>query len=217
MRHGRTAGLRRFTPAAPGPVRSEKILRAHAISLRAGAPYPAEMIRLLALSGSLRARSSNAALLGAAVLLAPDTLRVEAFEGIGDLPHFNPDLESEALPPVVNAFRRRIGEADGLLISCPEYARGIPGSFKNALDWLVGSLDFPGKPVALFNASPRASDAQAALRLVLATMSARLIAEADLTLPLLAKGLEAHAIAADPVLADPIRAALAAFAAAVEP
>jgi len=184
--------------------------------LRAGAPYPAEMIRLLALSGSLRARSSNAALLGAAALLAPDEIRIELFEGIGDLPHFNPDLESEALPPVVNAFRRRIGEADGLLISCPEYARGIPGSFKNALDWLVGSLDFPGKPVALFNASPRASDAQAALRLVLATMSARLIEEADLTLPLLAKGMEAQAIAADPVLADPIRAALAAFAAAVE-
>jgi len=102
-----------------------------------------------------------------------------------------------------------------LLISCPEYARGIPGSFKNALDWLVGSAEFPGKPVALFNASPRASDAQAALRLVLATMSARLVEEAGLTLPLLAKGLEAQAIAADAALAEAIRVALATFALAI--
>jgi len=173
------------------------------------------MIRLLALSGSLRARSSNAALLGAAAMLAPAGVAIELFEGIGDLPHFNPDLESEALPPVVAAFRARIGAAEGLLISCPEYARGIPGSFKNALDWLVGSAEFPGKPVALFNASPRASDAQAALRLVLTTMSARLVEEAGLTLPLLAKGLEAQAIAADAALAEAIRVALATFAAAI--
>ena len=173
------------------------------------------MIRLLALSGSLRARSSNAALLGAAAMLAPAGVAIELFEGIGDLPHFNPDLESEALPPVVAAFRARIGAAEGLLISCPEYARGIPGSFKNALDWLVGSAEFPGKPVALFNASPRASDAQAALRLVLATMSARLVEEAGLTLPLLAKGLEAQAIAADAALAEAIRVALATFALAI--
>jgi len=173
------------------------------------------MIRLLALSGSLRARSSNAALLGAAAMLAPAGVAIELFEGIGDLPHFNPDLESEALPPVVAAFRARIGAAEGLLISCPEYARGIPGSFKNALDWLVGSAELPGKPVALFNASPRASDAQAALRLVLATMSARLVEEAGLTLPLLAKGLEAQAIAADAALAEAIRVALATFALAI--
>jgi len=175
------------------------------------------MIRLLALSGSLRAASSNAALLGAAALLAPEGVAVEFYEDIGALPHFNPDLEADNLPGVVAAFRARIGATDGLLISCPEYARGIPGSFKNALDWLVGSFEFPGKPVALFNASPRAADAQAALRLVLQTMSARLVEEAGLTLPLLAKGLDASAIAADPDLAASIKAALAALAAAIGP
>ena len=175
------------------------------------------MIRLLALSGSLRAASSNAALLGAAALLAPESVAVAFYEDIGALPHFNPDLEAENLPDVVATFRARIGAADGLLISCPEYARGIPGSFKNALDWLVGSFEFPGKPVALFNASPRAGDAQAALRLGLQTMSARLVEEAGLTLPLLAKGLDAGAIAADPDLAASIKAALAALAAAIGP
>ena len=142
---------------------------------------------------------------------------VEIFDGIGDLPHFNPDLEAERLPRVVAGFRARIGRADGLLISCPEYARGIPGSFKNALDWLVGSFEFPGKPVALFNASPRAGDAQAALRLVLETMSARFVESAGLTLPLLAKGLDARAIAADRTLAAPIAAALALFTMAIRP
>lgn len=108
------------------------------------------------------------------------------------------------------------GQADGLLISCPEYARGIPGSFKNALDWLVGSTTFPGKPVALFNASPRAFAAQAALRLVLETMSAHLVEAASITLPLLAKGLDAKAIAADQAIAPQITVALTAFAEAIE-
>jgi len=80
----------------------------------------------------------------------------------------------------------------------------------------VGSTTFPGKPVALFNASPRASAAQAALRLVLETMSARLIEEASITLPLLAKGLDARAIAADQATAAQIAAALTAFAEAIE-
>ncbi|MDQ0395449.1 NADPH-dependent FMN reductase [Labrys monachus] len=173
------------------------------------------MIRLLALSGSLRARSSNGALLEAAALLAPAGMRIEPFAGIGALPHFNPDLEAGALPDAVRALRERVGAADGLLISCPEYARGIPGSFKNALDWLVGGPEFPGKPVALFNASPRASDAQTALRLVLRTMSGRVVEEASLTVPLLAAGLDGEAIAAQAGIAAAIVASLQAFARAI--
>ena len=89
----------------------------------------------------------------------------------------------------------------------------FPGSFKNALDWLVGSSTFPDKPVALFNTSPRASEVQAALRRsALVTMSARLIEEASISVPLLAKGMDADAIAADPMLAPVIAKALQAFA-----
>lgn len=174
------------------------------------------MITLLALSGSLRLGSSNTVLLEAAGLLAPAGMQIEPYQGIGTLPHFNPDLDEDNPPEVVMALRHRVGAADGLLISCPEYARGIPGSFKNALDWLVGSFEFPGKPVALFNASPRAGDAQAALRLVLTTMSARIVEEASITLPLLATRLDAVGMAGDPEIAASVTAALAAFRRVIE-
>lgn len=175
-------------------------------------------MRFLAISGSLRASSSNAALLRAAARLAPPGVEVDVYEGVATLPHFNPDVEEgpAPLPAAVLDLRGRVGAADGLLISCPEYARGVPGAFKNALDWLVGSAEFPGKPVALLNASPRATDAQAALALILTTMSARLVADAAVTVPVSGRGLDAVDIAADPALAGPLRAALAAFAQAVE-
>ncbi len=173
------------------------------------------MLRLLTLSGSLRATSSNASLLQAAGLLAPDGIAIEPYDGIGALPHFNPDLEQN-LPPIVAAWHARVAAADGLLISCPEYARGIPGSFKNALDWLVGHPTFAGKPVALFNTSPRASAAQAALRLVLETMAARIINDASITVDLLSRRPDAAAIAADPVLSATITEALRRFARAIE-
>ena len=126
--------------------------------------------QILAISGSLRTASSNTSLLLAAQCLAPPGLRIELFGGMGALPHFNPDLEAD-LPALVAALRATVDAADGLLISCPEYARGMPGSFKNLLDWLVGSPNFHAKPVAIFNASSRASEAQRSLRLVLTTMS----------------------------------------------
>ena len=174
------------------------------------------MITLLALSGSLRLGSSNTLLLEAAGLLAPADMRIEPYHGIGTLPHFNPDLDGDNPPEAVMVLRRRVGASDGLLISCPEYARGIPGSFKNALDWLVGSVEFPGKPVALFNASPRAGDAQAALRLVLTTMSARIVEEASITLPLLASRLDAAGMAGNSEIATSVMAALAALARTIE-
>lgn len=169
---------------------------------------------ILSISGSLRTVSSNTSLLEAARRLAPAGMAITPYVDLAQLPHFNPDLE-DAMPPPAAAWRARVEAADGILISCPEYARGIPGSFKNALDWLVGSTTFPGKPVALFNASPRASAAQDALRLVLTTMSAQLVDAAALTLPLLARGMDAAAIVSDPDLARQITATLNAFAAAI--
>ncbi|WEK50683.1 MAG: NAD(P)H-dependent oxidoreductase [Candidatus Kaistia colombiensis] len=172
------------------------------------------MAHVLTLCGSLRAASSNRSLLRATERIAPVGVVFEHFDGIGELPHFNPDIEAGPLPAPVAHFRARVGHADALLISCPEYARGIPGAFKNALDWLVGGHEFPGKPIALFNASPRASDAQAALRLVLSTMSGRVVDEAAITVALLSMGMEAEAIAADPALRPKIEAGLAALLAA---
>ncbi len=137
-------------------------------------------------------------------------MSIQHYLDVGQLPHFDPDL-ADTPPAIVLALRELIGRVDGILISCPEYARGIPGSFKNALDWLVASHEFPGKPVALFNASPRASHAQAALRLVLETMSANIVEPASITINLLAKDMDEASIAADPLIGRQIVSALDAF------
>ncbi len=172
------------------------------------------MTAILAMSGSLRAASTNSALIAASQALAPADVTVRIYTGLARLPAFNPDRDS-AQEPAVRDLLAEAEAADGLLIACPEYARGIPGAFKNALDWLVGSTNFAGKPVALWNASPRAGDAQAALALVLTTMALPIIEAASLSLPLLGTHLSGAEIAADPMMADEIRRALGAFAAAI--
>jgi NAD(P)H-dependent FMN reductase len=173
-----------------------------------------ERIQLLAVSGSLRGKSTNTELLRAAAALAPDEVDVVLYDGIGQLPHFNPDLE-DALPSSVGELRARVAAAAGLLISSPEYAHGVPGSFKNALDWLVGGPEFVYKPVALFNASPRASYAQESLAETIRTMSGRIVFEASLSLPLLGQGLDAEGIVARPELASAIRRAIIALVEAI--
>lgn len=172
-------------------------------------------MRLLAISGSLRRSSSNAALLHAAVTLAPAGVEITVYDGLADLPHFNPDL-AEAEPPAVTDLRARLHESDGVLISSPEYAHGVPGVLKNALDWLVGSEEFVGKLVALLNASPRATYAQASLAETITTMSGCIVAEASITVPLLGKHLDAAGIVSHPELSSALRAAILAFVRVIE-
>src|SRR5580658_5120218 len=173
-------------------------------------------MKILAISGSLRATSLNAAVLHAAARLTPADVKVEIFDGIGNLPFFNSDLEGDRLPEEVRAFRTIIGAADGLLISSPEYARGVAGVMKNALDWLVGSFEFPNKPVMLVNTSPRATHALAALTVTLETMSARLVKDASITLPLLGTANDAASIAANAEFVAPIRSALERYVEAIK-
>ena len=96
------------------------------------------LLRIIAISGSLRAVSSNTALLRAASGLAPQEVEVTLYENLAELPHFNPDLEG-AEPRSVTDFRSLLHSSDAVLISSPEYAHGVPGALKNALDWLVSS------------------------------------------------------------------------------
>lgn len=162
-------------------------------------------MRIFALSGSLRSASSNTAALRALASLAPPEVTVALYTGLGALPHFNADLDGDMPPAAVRALREAVGRADALIISSPEYARGIAGSLKNALDWLVGSDTFPGKPVAILSASPRAHHADAHLRLTLSTMAAVLVPEADVTLPLIGTAMTADAIAADAQMSHALR------------
>ena len=170
---------------------------------------------ILALSGSLRTGSTNTALLEAARLLAPAHVEVLVWSGQRHLPQFTPDLEN-APPPEVQAFRDLIGRADGLLLACPEYARGLPGSFKNALDWLVGGETFVNKKFALWNASPRAVEAQRSLRLVMETMSGICVEEAALALPLIKQEVTGEGIAAHPEWSPEIKAALGKLVGAIK-
>jgi NAD(P)H-dependent FMN reductase len=172
-------------------------------------------MRILAICGSLRARSSNLAALEAAARLAPPPLEISLYRGLVDLPYFNPDLDGEHPPEPVMALRQAIAHARALIICSPEYARGVAGAMKNALDWLVSSTEFPGKPVVVINASPRASHADAALRLTLQTMSAEIIDDASIALPLLGRNLDAQGIVADAELSRQLLEALQVLARAL--
>jgi chromate reductase, NAD(P)H dehydrogenase (quinone) len=168
-------------------------------------------MKVLGISGSLRARSLNSALLRTAARIAPPGMQVSVLRGLGELPLFNPDLEAD-VPAAVAVLRREVDAADALLIASPEYARGVSGTIKNALDWLVSHEAFVGKPVALLNASPRAHHAQAALRETLRTMSAVLIEEASVAIPLLGAGLDEAAMRHAPAVTIPLARALEALA-----
>jgi chromate reductase len=179
-----------------------------------------EAMHLLAISGSLRARSSNGELLNAlaalAALAAPE-IDVEIYPGLGDLPAFNPDLDEAGMtpPPAVQTLRRAVSEADGLVISSPEYAHGVPGALKNALDWLVSGPEMVHKPIGLLNASPRSIHAQQSLAETLRTMSTTLVEGACLALPISGRGLNAEAILADAELQTQLHGVLGAMAGAV--
>lgn len=154
-------------------------------------------MHLLTLCGSLRAHSSNREMLRAFERLARAEMTFEHFERMGDLPHFNPDLDNvTALPHEAAEWRRVVGAADGMLISTPEYAHGLPGSFKNALDWLVSDPAFAGKCIVILSAARGSTWAQDSLREVLRTMSARIIEDASVSLPLGSNKVDVESILA---------------------
>ena len=143
-------------------------------------------MRIVGLNGSLRRNSSNAALLRAAMRVAPSGVQIVLYDGTAALPHFNPDLDAEGSepPPAVASLRTLLIESDGILISSPEYAHGVPGAFKNLLDWLVSTGELVDKPVALLNASPSGGTyAQSSLAETLRTMNWNLLEEACLLDP----------------------------------
>jgi chromate reductase len=171
-------------------------------------------MRVLAISGSLRAASINSALLRAAARLAPPGVLVTFFAGAGELPLFNPDLEAE-LPVHVSHLHQAVAGSDALLIASPEYAHGVTGSIKNTLDWLVSFEPFVHKHVAVLNASPRAHHADAALRETLKTMSAIVVEPASLSIPLLGANLTEQEMVQDPLISSAIRRSLVALHEAV--
>lgn len=176
------------------------------------------LAHLLLISGSLRRGSSNTAALQTVQALAPAGVTTDLYDGLTTLPAFNPDEDEEgqSLPPIVCDLRSRIDRADGLLVSTPEYAGALPGSFKNLLDWTIGGGNLYGKPIAWLNvageASPSgAADAHASLRKVLGYAGAVVVEEACARIPLARQNVGEGEPLEDAILKAAFEAPLEAF------
>jgi NAD(P)H-dependent FMN reductase len=166
--------------------------------------------KLLALCGSQRTQSMSGGLLRACRERAPAGVDIRLFEAHKQFPLFNPELA--AVPSGVRALYDAIDQADALLIASPEYAHGVTGTIKNALDWLVGHPGFVGKPVALLNPAWQSHHADDSLREILGMMSAELILDACVRIPVIGAGVAADAIGASERFAPAIDAVLRALA-----
>jgi chromate reductase, NAD(P)H dehydrogenase (quinone) len=139
-----------------------------------------DQTRILLVSGSTRSGSGNTAALRTLREVAPRTVTAVLYEGLSDLPAFNPDDDREPLPAAAGQLRRAIAEADAVVFCTPEYAGSLPGSFKNLLDWTVGGGEMYGKPAAWINvAAPgRGAGAEESLASVLGYVGAEIIDKA---------------------------------------
>ncbi len=135
--------------------------------------------------------------------LSPDRIQISICESIGNLPHFNPELDRDLALAPVQSWRTQLKEADAVLFCTPEYAHGVPGVLKNALDWLVSSGEFMHKPTAVVSASPSidgGEKANASLVQTLTVMMANLTTGSTLCVPAIAAKLNAQGKIVDPDL-----------------
>ena len=145
-------------------------------------------MRVLGISGSLRRDSYNTALLRAAAERLPGGAELVEYEGLGEIPPYDADLEEQGVPAVVEELRAAVREADAVLVATPEYNHSLPGQLKNALDWIsrpAGKSALAGKPAAAIGASTGmfgAVWAQAEARKVLGALGGRVV-EAELPVP----------------------------------
>jgi len=175
-------------------------------------------MRVLAISGSLRARSYNTALLRAAAAAAPEDVEVELYEDLESLPPYNEDRDTDDPPALVADLRRQIAEADGLLISTPEYNGTVPGQLKHLVDWASRpygrAASLHGKPVAVIGASVTdygAVWAQDHLRKALGIAGARVV-EAELPVARVAERLDDGGEVADPETVESLTEIVTALA-----
>lgn len=127
---------------------------------------------ILALCGSLQAKSGNLALLNAAAASVPPGVELVLFDGLRDLPHFNPDVEASGVPGSVTRWRQALAGSDAVLIASPEYGFSLPGVLKNAIDWAIGSGELEEKVVAITAAVPAPDRGRRGLQALRDTLSA---------------------------------------------
>lgn len=171
-------------------------------------------MNILAISGSLRPTATISTLLRATIALAPPAMKFTTYDGLGDLTHFAPDLTDTPIASVTH-LRESLQAADGVLICTPEYAYSMPGSLKNAFEWTVSSGEFVGKPVAAMSASPYPTGGERALAslvLTLTAVSAVVVEEGSLSVPLVRTKVDARGVITDDETAQALRALLDALA-----
>lgn len=129
-------------------------------------------MKILAVSGSLQAKSWNRTLLASAAARRPQGVDMILFDGLQDLPHFNPDIERDGVPESVARWRRALADSDAVLIASPEYGFSLPGVLKNAIDWVIGSGELEQKIVAITAAVPGPGRGERGLQALRQTLSA---------------------------------------------
>lgn len=170
-----------------------------------------DRIHVLLISGSLRAMSTNTAVLRTAAEVADDVVTTTLYAGMGDLPHFNPDDDREGMSvhAAVAELRAAVASADALLLCTPEYAGALPGAMKNLLEWTVGDAGTYNKPIAWINASGPAAptggaDAHDSLRKVLGYVHADIVEAACTRIPLTRDAIGPDGTITDPALRDQV-------------
>jgi NAD(P)H-dependent FMN reductase len=176
-------------------------------------------VKILTISGSLQARSSNTALVRAAQRVAPKGIDLVVYDSLGDVPLLNPDLDGEgdAAPAPVRKLRTAFAAADGILLASPEYGHSVPGLLKNALDWLVASGELSGMRVGLISASPTMGGgigAQMALTRTLMAQAA--LVSVSLTVPGVKAKLDTEGELVDPSTLRRLQETLVALGEAAE-
>jgi NAD(P)H-dependent FMN reductase len=139
--------------------------------------------KVVAISGSTRQNSINHSLLKAIADLSATSLDMTIFDGIGNLPQFNPDDDGENVTKEISDFRQQLTNAEGIIICTPEYAHGVPGTLKNAIDWTISSSSFPHKPTMLITASTGGHHGHKALLETLRAIEAKNIDNLQMVIP----------------------------------
>ena len=174
-------------------------------------------MRILLVSGSTRAASTNTAALRTAAVVAPPGVTAALYDGLPSLPAFNPDDDHDPVPGLVRELRAAIDAADAVLFCSPEYAGALPGAFKNLLDWTVGAVPgLGGKPVGWVNvAAPgRGEGADAELATVLGYVGAAVAPAACRRVPVGHDSIGPDGLVADPAVRTVLAEVIAALATA---
>ena len=160
--------------------------------------------KILAISGSIRKNSSNESILQTIKDVYSETLDIQLYHGIAELPHFNPDPDIEEIPLSVITFRELVDQADGVIICSPEYVFSLPAVLKNALEWTVATIVFSDKPVALIIASGLGEKALEQLILIMKTLQAKIGESATLILQGARSKINSYGKITDPKAIDEI-------------